>query len=510
MTTQIDDMTPVIIGVGQFQMDVPEQLENAPGPIEVTAHAIKAAFLDTGVEGIVSHVDSLTSIRIFSDSGPIFPCPFGRSNNLPASISKAAGIKPKRLVYSKLGGDQPQVQVAETAKALQSGDTEMAIICGGEAIANMKAAMRADLKLDWSDDPTVSDKIETIDYGFDFSDLPINPQEVRHGLFSPISLYALIETGYRLRQKTNLETYRQEIGIQFAPFAKIAAKNPYAMFKSELSASDIATPSQKNPRIASPYTKAMVAKDGVNQGAAVIMTTVGRAKSLNIPSDTWVFLNGYAKGSEPNTSERPQIYALPVLEQVVESALKGAEIEKSQIQNADFYSCFPIVIFNSIPLLKEAKIKQHTLTGGLPFFGGPGNNYSLHAIAEMVKTLRGTDQYGLIHANGGIMTKHAVGIYSTHASDFSETEVNYEAETVEIVSDPQGHGKLVSYSLTYKNNIPQEAVILAKTAEGLHALAKFEGDLEQLETVRLDHPIELESGRPHNIARLMSLKTLGL
>ena len=29
-----------------------------------------------------------------------------------------------------------------------------------------------------------------------------------------------------------------------------------------------------------------------------------------------------------------------------------------------------------------------TLTGGLPYFGGPGNSYSLHAIAETVAEMR--------------------------------------------------------------------------------------------------------------------------
>ena len=29
-----------------------------------------------------------------------------------------------------------------------------------------------------------------------------------------------------------------------------------------------------------------------------------------------------------------------------------------------------------------------TVTGGLPYHGGPGNNYSTHAIARMVERLR--------------------------------------------------------------------------------------------------------------------------
>jgi acetyl-CoA C-acetyltransferase len=55
-----------------------------------------------------------------------------------------------------------------------------------------------------------------------------------------------------------------------------------------------------------------------------------------------------------------------------------------------------------------------TLTGGLPFFGGPGNNYSMHAIAEAVQRARRTPgSYVLVGANGGVMSKYSAGVYST-------------------------------------------------------------------------------------------------
>lgn len=54
------------------------------------------------------------------------------------------------------------------------------------------------------------------------------------------------------------------------------------------------------------------------------------------------------------------------------------------------------------------------MTGGLPFFGGPGNNRSMRAIATMVSLLRARPGgYGLVTANGGLLSRHATGIYST-------------------------------------------------------------------------------------------------
>jgi acetyl-CoA C-acetyltransferase len=60
-----------------------------------------------------------------------------------------------------------------------------------------------------------------------------------------------------------------------------------------------------------------------------------------------------------------------------------------------------------------------TLTGGLPFFGGAGNNYSMHGVAETVIRMRSAPgQFGLVGANGGILSKYSVGVYSTTPAEW--------------------------------------------------------------------------------------------
>jgi acetyl-CoA C-acetyltransferase len=55
----------------------------------------------------------------------------------------------------------------------------------------------------------------------------------------------------------------------------------------------------------------------------------------------------------------------------------------------------------------------------LPFFGGPGNNYSMHGIAETVSEMRERPgQFGLVGANGGIMSKYSAGVYSTEPAEW--------------------------------------------------------------------------------------------
>ena len=52
-----------------------------------------------------------------------------------------------------------------------------------------------------------------------------------------------------------------------------------------------------------------------------------------------------------------------------------------------------------------------TVTGGLSFAGGPGNDYSLHSLANMAGRIRrGEVATGYVSALGMTATKHAVSI----------------------------------------------------------------------------------------------------
>ena len=94
----------------------------------------------------------------------------------------------------------------------------------------------------------------------------------------------------------------------------------------------------------------------------------------------------------------------------------------ADMRHIDFYSCFAIPVFNQVDHFGLAVDDPRglTLTGGLPFFGGAGNNYSAHAICEAVQAVRKEPGgYALVGANGGWMSKYATGIYSTDPADWS-------------------------------------------------------------------------------------------
>ena len=97
-----------------------------------------------------------------------------------------------------------------------------------------------------------------------------------------------------------------------------------------------------------------------------------------------------------------------------------------------------------------------TLTGGLPYFGGPGNSYSLHGIAETVAEMRdkpGT--FGLVGANGGMMSKYSVGVYSTEPADWAADRskaLQHDIAAlpkVPVTRNADGPGTIETYSVRY-------------------------------------------------------------
>jgi acetyl-CoA C-acetyltransferase len=116
--------------------------------------------------------------------------------------------------------------------------------------------------------------------------------------------------------------------------------------------------------------------------------------------------------------------ASPAAVSAISTALEVAGVGWDKIAATDLYSCFAIPVFNLLDAfgLDRDDPRGWTLTGGLPFFGGAGNNYSTHAIAEAVARCRAAPgSYTLVGANGGNMSKYAAGVYSTAPADWSQS-----------------------------------------------------------------------------------------
>jgi acetyl-CoA C-acetyltransferase len=464
----IADTTPVIIGVGQYSERVGEPDYEALSYMDLGGQALAAAIADSAASGdVAAAIDTLAAIRAFEMSRPDRKPPFGAANNVPRAIANRVGANPARAILTTTGGQTNQQLVGEYAQAIAAGESQCAVIVGSEAISTVLALSAKGEKPDWSED--VAGDFE--DQGFGVEDL-LEPPLFLHGATGAIPLYALCENARRAKLGLGLEDYRRGIGKLFAPFTCVAAANPHSAAPVERTAEELATVTERNRIVAEPYPRMTVARDQVNQAAAIIIANAGLARQLGVPEDKWVHIHAVTAATELKLSQRPDLAANPASIASVEAALVRAGKTMADIAYLDFYSCFAIPVFNQCDHFGLAADDPRglTLTGGLPFFGGAGNNYSAHAIAEAVQRVRADrGSFALVGANGGWMSKYATGIYSTEPADWSGgtrfAKLAMATDKVTFANEPSTEATVETYTI---NRSPKgdQAIFLGRNERG--------------------------------------------
>jgi acetyl-CoA C-acetyltransferase len=497
MSVSIDPRTPVLVGVGQFSERIQDPGYRGLSAVELAAEAARAALRDCGadVTAAASRIDTVAGVRQFEISTPWASAPLGKSTNYPRSVAARIGASPAEAILEVVGGQSPQHLVNEMSAAIAAGERTVALLFGSEAISTVRHLMSADDKPDFSE--VVDGKLNDRGYGLEGMS---GAEFVAHGLVDAASQYALLENARRARLGLAREPYRQQMAQLFAPLSSVAATNPFAASPVERSVTELATITSSNRMIADPYPRLMVARDQVNQSAAVLLMAVSAAMDLGVPSEQWVFLHGHADLHERNLLDRPDLSRAPSAVAATQEALRVADIAVDEIATFDLYSCFPIAVSNVLEGLNLSADDPRglTLTGGLPYFGGAGNNYSMHAIAETVHAMRKRPgSHGLVGANGGTMSKYSVGIYSTtlcpwRADQSAALQSELQARPVaEVAQAPQGDGRIETYTVRHTKSGPVGVIVGRLEADDRRFLANpAEGDHDLLELLIDGEPID--------------------
>jgi acetyl-CoA C-acetyltransferase len=465
----IPDNTPVIIGVGQASEQVGDLDYAALSYMELGGRALAAAIANASASGSVADaIDTLAAIRAFEMSRPGKEPPFGAPDNIPGALAKRVLACPERLILSTTGGQTNQQYVGEFAAAIAAGESHCAVIVGAEVISTALALAAKGETPDWSE--AIGGSFEDRGYGLEGL---LEPALFAHGATGAIPLYALAENARRARLGKSLEEYRRDIGELFAPFSRVAEGNPHAAAPVERTAEELASVTARNRIVAEPYTRMTVARDQVNQAAAIIIASAAKARELGVPEEKWVHIHAVTSATELELSERPDLAANPASIASVEQALEIAGKGMEDMAFLDFYSCFAIPVFNQCDHFGLAwdDPRGLTLTGGLPFFGGAGNNYSAHAICEAVERVRGAPgSFALVGANGGWMSKYATGIYSTQPAEWTASaervrKLPKATDGVKRSSDPFDSATVESYTINHAKG-GSDAVWIGRNAAG--------------------------------------------
>lgn len=458
-----DDRIPVIVGIGEIS-DHPANIADGLEPLALLEAALKRAEQDSGAS-LLRDIDSLDIVNFLS----------WRYQDPAAQLSAKLNIKPKHAYYGPVGGESPIRYLHEAAQRIARGESSVAAVCGAEAQSTATKAERAGVTLPWT--PFAHDAPEPL-RGSSYQ----KPTAVKLGVFRPITVYPLYEAATAAHWGLTPREALQESGDLWSKYSKVAAGNPNAWLKREFAPDDITTPTADNRLIAWPYTKLMVANPSVNQGAALLMTSLAKARAAGIPEDRMIHVWGGASAEEPRDYlERDQFHESHAQNAVLKAVMALVGGDGKAFDAVELYSCFPCVPKMARRTLGFGSDVQPTVNGGLTFFGAPLNTYMTHAACAMVRKLRGGTKLGLLYGQGGFVTKHHGLVLSQRAPDGAiaqETSVQTEADrhrkpAPSFVTDAKGRGIVESFTVIYGGKgEAQHGVVMLRTAENARTLAR--------------------------------------
>ena len=466
---------PVIIGVGEASRKT--VAGEWPAPRELAGAAIKAALGDTGQpQAIAAAIDTIAAIRTFEDSGVSLGT--GSPDNTPEAFGAAGGVTAQRLIYADVGGQSPQAMLNELAGDLRRGTLEVAVLVAAEATGTAKRARKAGVTLDWS---------LPSDTPFDnrLSSFPIlSRTEIRHGIISMPLAYSMIENARRMALGFDADAYAGEMAALWSAFSAKAETRAHGQFPGFRSPDALQSDDNGNYPLTDIYRRWHVAQDAVDLGGAVILTSAGKARELGVPQNKWVWLAGTAEAAEPPLSERAVIHRSAALDFAIPAALNQAGLAAADLGPVDIYSCFPCAVFAAVDSMQDAgrALGDYTLTGGLSFFGGPGNGYGMYNIAAMVNALRRDgSKPALVTANGGVMSKQAVGIYTATQPTIAwsgDVAKSYAPIPHALDDAPHGKARVRSFVRSAGKDGFGPATLLLETEGGARAMAVMDGPVD--------------------------------
>lgn len=456
-----DDRTPVLVGVG-----VATQREENParslGPVALMVAAARRVGVDCGAPGLLAAVGRVA-------------VPKGRwSHSDPGRvIARDIGAAGAVTVLAQLGVLQ-QSLIADACRAIEAGEIRAALVVGGDAGHSILRA-----RITGQAPPREDDDGRAPDIRVSAAEELIHPAELAAGLTMAVGHYAIIDSAFRARRARPLAAHRAEIGQAYSRFSEIAAANPDSWSRTAYAADAMTAPSSRNPMQAFPYTKLLCTSWNVDQAAALLLCSVGAAREAGVPAERMV--HPWAS-TESNfmvpVSARAEMGACPGARIAGRAALDPFGLAAGDLDLIELYSCFPVAVLAYAEELGLDTARDLTVTGGMPFAGGPFNNYVLQATAQMATRLRaGPARTGLVSSVSGLLTKQGFGLWSSQPApggfrfaDVSEV-VAAATELRQVVCDHHGPGRVAGWTVLHDRERPPVAVVVADVEGGARTVA---------------------------------------
>jgi acetyl-CoA C-acetyltransferase len=472
----IDPRTPVLVGYGQVNQRTEDP---SVEPVDLMVSAARAA----ADPRVLEAVDAVRIVNLLS----------WRYRDPGLLVAQRIRATKAATRYTGIGGNVPQTLVNLACLDIQQGRADAVLIAGAETWRTRTRMRAQGQKLQG----TRQDESVPLAPGSDENMPMAGPGDLKIHLDRPAYVYPMFEQAVRIAAGESPDDHRRRIGELWAQFSAVAADNPNAWSRERLTAEQIWQPSPTNRMISWPYTKLMNSNNMVDQGAALVLTSVEKATYLQIPTERWVF--PYAGADSHDTyaiGERAEFHTSPAIRIAGRRALELAGADIDDMDLVDVYSCFPSAVqvaANELGLPIGDPNRPLTVTGGLTFAGGPWNNYVTHSIATMAEHLTSEPgRRGLITANGGYLTKHSFGVYGTEppGNEFRWEDVQSEVDrepTRTAIVDWSGVGTVETWTTPVdRDGQPEKAFLAVRTPEDARVLAVIPDPEGAAATVRGD------------------------
>jgi acetyl-CoA C-acetyltransferase len=472
-----DPRAPCIIGVARETWH-PDDVgpRGAPEPLAMWEEVAVRAADDAKAAHALQQLDSVQIVY----------CQTWQYDDAPHRLADRLRADPKHRYYSGIGGTTTQQLVNATAQSMLDGELDLALITSAEALATQRAYKKRGERASYSFKP---DEKRPFPW-----EAPMHPAELAHEVFQAWLTFAVFDNARRARLGTPLDEYRAEIGRMMAPMTRVAARNrSHAWFPVERTADELVTESADNRMVGYPYTKYVVSIMDVDMAAALILATHERADALGVPQEQRVYLRGRAYATDQTyVAEHPDMTRSPAMKVASTTALQQAGVTVDDVAYLDLYSCFASSLHFAQDALgiTDDDTRGLTVTGGLPYHGGPGSGYLTHSIATMVDALRADPgSYGMVSGVGMHMTKHVFGVYSaTPGALVNEAHLRKPDTEIAITPTYEGRATVCAYSVVHgRDGAPEWGLLVCDLEDGTRAYAKLldAGDLAAAEQTEL-------------------------
>lgn len=436
--------TPVIVATGQVV-----ERDAIVSATELAVRAARQALDAAG--GVARQVQRVTMLSTLFSAA---------SATVASEVASALGLHDAYCETTSVGGNTPPWLVTRAAEDIARGELDATLIVGAEAARSERAAgtgaggvrFRANAGdgTDGDADPVVGGS----EKGY------VSRAEVKAGLTYPTVVYPLLESVLAARAGRSFAEQRAYVAELMSRFTEVAAAHPCAWFPTRATAEELATPTPDNRLISDPYTKRMNAFPFVDQAAALVMCSLAVAQDAGVDEGAIFVWSGADAYEVRLPTARPDLGRATGLHAAVARTFGAAGVGADDMSAFDFYCCFPSAVEMAADAVGIALDDPRglTVTGGLPYFGGPGNNYMTHGIATMAENLRGTGGLGLCSSPGGFMTKHGVTVlgatpppegFRRGDTDADQAAIDASALTVAVDDDIDGDARVLANTVSY-------------------------------------------------------------